>query len=421
VYNIILIVREIVVIVREILIYMSKKVQSPSASPTSLKLFTFCFYIGKNTYQELVHMLYVLLASLDKFHPDFFLVVYHNLGITIDDPRVRMIRGFGRGFRPPATGLVCEVSGKSAVYIDCQSKLTGDLSTIPSLGGGTPLLLDAAGCDGNVWIEGSAVRNRWHKLSFNKIHVFKNLYDEYGGACFTWIDLDTIVLADMSYLNGVDNYFVMHGGAVSDRMHDVLVYDGGGSGGGGGGGSRVIWSIPERTYIQGSFWKLNLSLYHEVLRLDSMFREIGVRGKYDLQSIFAVMAWGGGLCPYYDGVSRASLDGGDGRSMMIIGENFMPGVMNGLGVWDTKNGVGNHVNMESLENFRWRGGPSPNDSSERTIVSEGSVGAIERLSFRTSMYPDKEVHILSLTFDSFFMSNVCGSSDFARLFPFLLV
>jgi len=45
-------------------------------------------------------MLYVLLASLDKFHPDFFLVVYHNLGITIDDPRVRMIRGF----RPPATG-----------------------------------------------------------------------------------------------------------------------------------------------------------------------------------------------------------------------------------------------------------------------------------------------------------------------------
>jgi hypothetical protein len=418
---VVVVVIVVVVIVREILIYMNKKVSLQSPSPTSLKLFTFCFYIGKNTYQELVHMLYVLLASLDKFHPDFFLVVYHNLGITIDDPRVRMIRGFGQGFRPPATGLVCEVSGKSAVYIDCQSKLTGDLSTIPSLGGGTPLLLDAAGCDGNVWIEGSAVRNRWHKLSFNKIHVFKNLYDEYGGACFTWIDLDTIVLADMSYLNGVDNYFVMHGGAVSDRMHDVLVYDGGGSGGGGGGGSRVIWSIPERTYIQGSFWKLNLSLYHEVLRLDSMFREIGVRGKYDLQSIFAVMAWGGGLCPYYDGVSRASLDGGDGRSMMIIGENFMPGVMNGLGVWDTKNGVGNHVNMESLENFRWRGGPSPNDSSERTIVSEGSVGAIERLSFRTSMYPDKEVHILSLTFDSFFMSNVCGSSDFARLFPFLLV
>jgi hypothetical protein len=101
---------------------------------------------------------------------------------------------------------------------------------------------------------------------------------------------------------------------------------------------------------------------------------------------------------------------------MVIGENFMPGVMNGLGVWDTKNGVGNHVNMESLENFRWGGsvgGPSPDD--------DGGGGATERLSFRTSMYPDKEIHILSLTFDSFFMSNVCGSSDFARLFPFLLV
>ena len=371
-----MIVREIVVIVREILIYMSKKVLSPS--PTSLKLFTFCFYIGKNTYQELVRMLYVLLASLDKFHPDFFLVVYHNLGITIDDPRVRMVRGLGGG----GGGEVKD-------------------------GDSERLLLEAPGCDGNVWIEGSAVRNRWHKLSFNKIHVFKNLYDEYGGVCFTWIDLDTIVLADMSYLNEVDNYFVMHGGAVSDRMHDVLVCDG--DGGGGGGGGRVIWSIPERTYIQGSFWKLNLSLYHEVLRLDSMFREIGVRGKYDLQSLFAVMAWGGGLCPYYDGPSRV-LDGGGG-SMLIIGENFMPGVMNGLGVWDTKRGVGNHVNTESLAEMRWVGANG----------GGGGDGAMERLSFRTSMYPDKEIHILSLTFDSFFMSNVSVASDFARLFPFLLV
>ena len=47
--------------------------------------------------------------------------------------------------------------------------------------------------------------------------------------------------------------------------------------------------------------------------------------------------------------------------------------------------------------------------------------ATQRLVFRTMMYPDKEVHILSLTFDSFFMSNVSISSDFGRLFPFLLV
>ena len=391
------------------------------ASPTSLKLFTFCFYIGKNTYQELVRMLYVLLASLVRFHPDFFLVVYHNLGITIDDPRVQC-RGWSWGDRG---------------------------------GGGDAerLLLAADGCDGNVWVEGSAVRNRWHKLSFNKIHVFKNLYDEYDGVCFTWIDLDTIVLADMSYLNEVDNYFVMHGGAVSDRMHDVLV--------GGGAGGRVIWAIPERTYIQGSFWKLNLSLYHEVLRLDSLFRENGVRLKYDLQSIFAVMAWGGGLCPFYDGVSRV-LDG----SMIVIGENFMPGVMNGLGVWDTADGVGNHVNMSSLTLMRWEGSVP----QRRELRSADAVDIDRRLKltaddsisgcggasfgeggggsggdgggggggggasggsgggggggmgiFRTSMYPDKEVHILSLTFDSFFMSNVTGTSDFARLFPFLLV
>jgi len=51
----------------------------------------------------------------------------------------------------------------------------------------------------------------------------------------------------------------------------------------------------------------------------------------------------------------------------------------------------------------------------------GGGGGVGRLSFRTSMYPDKEIHILSLTFDSFFMSNVSVASDFARLFPFLLV
>ena len=384
---------------------------SPSPSPTSLKLFTFCFYIGKNTYHELVRMLYVLIMSLDRFHPDFFLVVYHNLGITIDDPRV-----------------MCQNWG-----------VTG--------GGGERLLLEAPGCAGNVWVEGSAVRNRWHKLSFNKIHVFKNLYVEYGGVCFTWIDLDTIVLADLSYLNGVDNYFVMHGGAVSDRMHDVLV----------GGDGGVIWSIPERLYIQGSFWKLNLALYHEVLRLDLMFRENGVRLKYDLQSIFAVMAWGGERCPFYDGVSRASSDGGG--SMLVIGENFMPGVMNGLGVWDTKDGVGNHVNTVSLAEMRW-GGTVPQRRFRTNDSKRGAVDIDRRLKstaddigdgdgggdgdgdgggdgdgdgdgggdgdgavgiFRTMLYPDKEIHILSLTFDSFFTSNVSQASDFARLFPFLLV
>ena len=404
-YNIILIVREIVVVVREILIYMNK---NASASPTSLSLFTFCFYIGKNTYNELVRMLYVLLASLNQFHPDFFLVVYHNLGITIDDPRV-----------------VCR-----------EWEVKDD--------GGERLLLEAEGCDGNVWVEGSAVRNRWYRLNFNRVHAFKSLYDEYHGECFTWIDLDTIVLSDLSYLNGVDNYFIFHGGEVrNDRRHDVLL----------GCDGRVLWSVPEAVYIHGSFWKLNLSLYHEVLRIDSLFRENGVRLKYDVQSIFAVMAWGGGggggggggdVCPFYHGMSRV-LD----RSMNVIGLNFMPWVMNGLAVWDTINGVGNHVNQESLGNFWWEGSPGVppprNDihvmcDDNRLISTTDHSGlvrksktvvlrdcdcdrneATQRSIFRMSIYPDKEIHILSLTFDSFFMSNVYGSSDFTRLFPFLLV
>ena len=67
--------------------------------------------------------------------------------------------------------------------------------------------------------------------------------------------------------------------------------------------------------------------------------------------------------------------------------------------------VGNHVNTDSLANFCWKEGPSPN-AGKRMF---------------TSLYPDKEIHILSLTFDSFFMSNIASSEHFARLFPFLLV
>ena len=138
--------------------------------------------------------------------------------------------------------------------------------------------------------------------------------------------------------------------------------------------------------------------------------------------------------------------------MLVIGYNYRPDVMNGLGVWDTKNGVGNHVNMEALANMKWGGsvplrrvpinevgGSVPirrvptNDGGGECGGGEcgggecsggecgggecggGECGGI----LRTTVYPDKEIHILSLTFDSFFMSNVSGSADFARLFPFL--
>jgi hypothetical protein len=190
--------------------------------------------------------------------------------------------------------------------------------------------------------------------------------------------------------------------------------------------------------------------------------------------------------------------------MLVIGYNYRPDVMNGLGVWDTKDGAGNHVNTSSLADFYW-GGPPPSDGFGDAVdidrrlkltvdysrgcsagvpppsdgiyarladykgvppPSDGFGGAVdidrrlkltadytrgsgaalartsgvaesrdceamsdgatervsmERVSIRTMMYPNKEVHILSLTFDSFFMSNVSGSADFARLFPFLLV
>jgi hypothetical protein len=162
--------------------------------------------------------------------------------------------------------------------------------------------------------------------------------------------------------------------------------------------------------------------------------------------------------------------------MLLIGYNFRLDVMNGLGVWDNNDSVGNHVNTLSLANFYWdeggsdgavridrrlkltvdrsRGVPPPSDGGgslfdENTISvttnnhrnfarlvddSRGGAALARTSGFAESRYCEamsdgenprvstsKEIHILSLTFDSFFMSNVSGSSDFARLFPFLLV
>ena len=66
--------------------------------------------------------------------------------------------------------------------------------------------------------------------------------------------------------------------------------------------------------------------------------------------------------------------------------------------------------MGTFNKISGGGGPPPSDGS-----LFGGGAALARVS------TSKEIHILSLTFDSFFMSNVSGSSDFARLFPFLLV
>ena len=42
--------------------------------------------------------------------------------------------------------------------------------------------------------------NHWINLSSNKIHVYKDLHDEFN-VDYIWIDIDTIILEDISYIS----------------------------------------------------------------------------------------------------------------------------------------------------------------------------------------------------------------------------
>ena len=54
-------------------------------------------------------------------------------------------------------------------------------------------------------------QDKWLNLSFNKINIYKDLNDEFNED-FIWIDLDTIITKDISYINDLSNVFIENGG-----------------------------------------------------------------------------------------------------------------------------------------------------------------------------------------------------------------
>ena len=108
--------------------------------------------------------------------------------------------------------------------------------------------------------------------------------------------------------------------------------------------------------------------------------------------------------------------GGGGAGGYIYRPSFSISVGSFSAVVGTGGSSGNSGGDTTFSGLVAIGGGYGNEASGGSGGGGSGMGI-----FRTSMYPDKEVHILSLTFDSFFMSNVSMASDFARLFPFLLV
>ena len=268
-------------------------------------LFTFCVYIGKHSKEDLLNVLNLLINSLTKTN-NYELHIFTNFELNITNSSIVIHN-----------------------YYD----------------NNTPIYSD-----------------NWYNLSFNKITIYKHLYDKYK-IDFTWIDLDTIVMTDINYINKLESYFIECGGSNEDPQ--LLI------------GSITI---PRNKWIQGNIWKLNINLYNKLINIHNEFSIKNMQFNYDLQSLFT----------YYfyfvlDGTSETLLI----NSIYIIGRNIRKEVLNGLAIWDSQGNT--HANLNGLNN----------------LYFENNI-------FKSKFYPYKEIHIISFTFDS--LKLLYNTTRFKELF-----
>jgi hypothetical protein len=269
----------------------------------TLKLFTFCVDIHKWPTNYLTFALDTLVKSLERFTPDFELLVFTNYVDTHHNPNVEI--------RPYYEGII------SDYYQENQDE-------------------------------------KWLNLSFNKLSVYRDLYEEFQES-YTWIDLDTIICSDLSYLNELENAFVGTCGDIS-TPHPLFIDD-------------CEYHIPYQDYIQGNLWKITPSLYGCMMEILDELNDKGLKLQYDCQSLF-------NYCYHF-------LD----YDFHILGQNIYDDKVYGLGVW-------------SNDDF------SIKQSLILDLVFEKGV-----LTLKTE--PNKEIHVWSFTFANFI--SIMNTKTFHRL------
>lgn len=270
-----------------------------------MKLFTFCVDIGHHSRTNLEYVLKnILLKSLSNHVKDFELHVFTNFKLEINNDKVKVNKYFDLGEQ----------------YYE----------------------------------------NKWLNLSYNKINIWKHLYDK-TGENFTWVDLDTVISYDISYFNDVDNLFIENGGSSIGKW--PLSHN-------------TNYAVTFNRYIQGNIWKLNINLYNDIMKTFKKSIELGLKFKFDLQDIYNYYC-------YFD------IDDKNPRNMFnmrgilkkqninILGYTYKPHVMSGLAVWD-RSGM-KHPTKQGLEQI---------------FIDKNKTPSI----LRTRLYPNKEIHILSFTF-----------------------
>jgi len=204
----------------------------------------------------------------------------------------------------------------------------------------------------------------WLNLSVNKINIYKHLFDKFK-IDFIWVDLDTIFTCNVSYINDISSFFIDCGGINEDPQ--LLIFN-------------TNINIPRNKWIQGNIWKLNIELYNKLIEVQKEIRLKNMKFNYDLQSLFT----------YYfyfllDGNEKTLLD----NNIFIVGRNIKKNILNGLSIWDPNGNT--HANINGLNNLYY----------ENQIL-------------KSNFYPNKEIHIVSFTFDT--LKRLYNTTKFKELF-----
>lgn len=275
-----------------------------------IHIYTFCIDIGRISKQDLKNVFMIFYNSIKRNHNLYNIQVFTNLSLEMNDPNVVFIN----------YDEACKLQNKSDIYDD-----------------------------------------KWLNMSFNKIYMYKYLRDKHN-IDYIWMDLDTIVVANLEYINDLNSYFIDCGGDSKDP-HELIE-----------GERETI--IPRNKWIQGNIWKINIQLYEIFMKLNSEMIKQNKRFNYDLQSLFTYYF-------YYklDGNMTTWLN----NDIYVVGRNCKMNVLNGLCIWAKQGNT--HANLSGLQNLYY-------DDKKRLCSKYYPNYIIEIVSFTfytlRVLYPRKE-------------------------------
>ena len=265
-----------------------------------LYFFSFCCLIGKQTKEELLFALHLLIHSLKKYVKEFQFIIYTNFDLKINDSNIII-----RKYYTHSNNIDLAKKNKQSEWA-----------------------------------------NKWKNLSMNKIFIYHDLFLEFKKD-FIWIDLDTYIFHDLSFMNQYDNYFIQQGGNY-DYMEPISSE------------FQIKWPLS----IQGNFFKLNITLFNNLIKLLHSLNNQNINLYYDSQSLFTYY--------FYKVLNNKLVE----NNIYISGNTIQKNILNSVSIWcpETKQSF---ATKEGLNNLY-----------------------IENNNLKSKYHPNKEIQIVSFTFHS---------------------